>query len=136
MEAYQAETTLARDPRIVLTQDAQLAVHQHLEYYGGRPHAPQNRELLKDSDGQYFLDYMSTPVGEENEVFLRDVIQHQKKIEEKLAEYQNRPSVWSKYLWAANYHNYFCDCYPVLDDSHRVNTEDFTLKPVRIVSSA
>lgn len=136
MEAYNAETTLARDPRIVLAQSAQKAVDQHIEYYGRRAHAPQNKDLLKDSDGQYFLDYMGTLIGEEGDVYLNELTRHKVRIEEKLVEYRHRPAIWSKYLWAANYHNYFCEHCPGVDESRRVDTDDFTLKPARIVDRA
>jgi hypothetical protein len=137
IEAYEAETTLARDPRIVLGPSAQKAVNQHLQYYGRGSHAPQNQDLLKDSDGQYFVHYMNTLIGEEGEICQRELTRHKKQIELKLAEYRHRPPVWSKYLWAANYHNYFCEYCPGVDDaSNKVDTDEFALKPVRIVDSA
>src|SRR5437879_6285601 len=56
IEVYEGESSLARDPRIILTKSAMEAVKEHLNYYGaasgGGSHAPQNRELLKDADGQ------------------------------------------------------------------------------------
>ena len=62
IEAYKGESTLARDPRIILTATAAKTVKGHLEYYGSRSgggsHAPQNRELLQDADGQFFLNYL------------------------------------------------------------------------------
>jgi hypothetical protein len=54
MDAYEAERSLARDPRIVHAASAQHAVNRHLAYYGQGSDAPQNRELLLDNDGQYF----------------------------------------------------------------------------------
>lgn len=66
IEAYEGEASLARDPRIILTSSATRAVKQHLEYYGSRSgggsHAPQNRKLLQDADGQLFLNYLDTTV--------------------------------------------------------------------------
>ncbi len=109
IEAYEAETTLARDPRIVLAPSAQRAVNRHLTYYGGGSHAPQNHALLKDSDGQYFVHYLDTLIPENGIFFEPELAIHKAKIEEKLAHSKSRPAIWAKYLWAANYHNYFCD---------------------------
>ncbi len=133
IEAYKAETTLARDPRIVLARSARKAVDKHIGYYGRTNHAPQNRELLKDSDGQYFLDYMGTLVGSED-VFFHELKLHKTRVEEKLTEHRSHPSIWSKYLWVANYHNYFCEHCPNVDDSGKVETKEFTVEPARIIT--
>jgi hypothetical protein len=53
VEAYEAEQKLARDPRIVLSLSAKKAVESHLKYYGGGKHAPQVRDLLRDSDRSF-----------------------------------------------------------------------------------
>ena len=45
IEAYEAETTLARDPRIVLGPSAQRAVNKHLKYYGQGSHPVWQRDL-------------------------------------------------------------------------------------------
>jgi hypothetical protein len=134
-EAYEAENSVARDPRIVLATSAQRAVDRHLKYYGRVSYAPQNQHLLKDSDGQYFLDYMNTLIREDGGVYSAELRRHKEQIEKKLAEYRRRPPIWSKYLWAANYHNYFCKHCPDIDDGNKINTDDFALKPIRIAES-
>lgn len=136
IEAYEAETTLARDPRIVLAPSAQLAVNRHLEYYLYRSHAPQNRDLLRDSDGQCFVNYLDTLIPEDGYFYERELAVHKARIEEKLELSKSRPSVWVKYLWAANYHNYWCDQNSCVDDSMKIDTEHFRLMPARLVSDA
>lgn len=132
IEAYNAETGLARDPRIVLAPSAREAVKKYLEYYGGA-HAPQNRYILKDTDGQYFLDYMGTLIREGGGICSTELAHHKQRIEEKLREFADRPPILSKYLWSANYHNYFCKYCSGVDESSKVNIQNFALKPARIV---
>jgi hypothetical protein len=136
IEAYEAETTLARDPRIVLAPSAQLAVNRHLEYYGRSSYAPQNRYLLRDSDGQYFVNYLDTLIPEDGYFYENQLAAHKARVEEKLALFKSRPSVWVKYLWAANYHNYWCDQNSCVDDSMKIDTENFQLMPARLVPDA
>lgn len=37
------------------------------------------------------------------------LLRHKEKIEELLLIYKENMRVWDKYVWTANYHNYFCD---------------------------
>jgi hypothetical protein len=57
-EAYEGESRLARDPRIVLTASATEAVKKHLEYYYEPRFAWQYQDIYRDSDGQLFLNYL------------------------------------------------------------------------------
>lgn len=107
IEAYEAERTLARDLRIVLAPSAQSAVNEHLEYYGRGSHAPQNQDLLRDSDGQFFVNYLDTLIPAVDYFYEKELSAHKARIEEKLALYKSRPPIWAKYLWAANCHNFF-----------------------------
>jgi hypothetical protein len=58
IEAYVGESKLARDPRIVLTESAVRAAKSHLHYYSDPKDAPHSRDILKDADGQWFLNYL------------------------------------------------------------------------------
>lgn len=136
IEAYEGESTLARDPRIVLAPSAQLAVNRHLESYGRGSHAPQNRYLLRDSDGQYFVNYLDTIIPVDGCFYEKELGAHKARIEEKLALLRSRPSVLAKYLWATNYHNYWCDQNSCVDGSMKIDTESFQLMPARLVPDA
>ena len=46
LEAYKGESTLARDPRIVLTASARQSVRKHLQYYPDKHWAPQDRYVI------------------------------------------------------------------------------------------
>lgn len=132
IDAHDAENTLARNPRIVLAPSAHQAVDQHLKYYATSDYAPQSNALLKDADGQYFLDYMTTLIREDGGIFKNELERHKERIEEKLAKHRSSPPIWSKYLWSATYHNYFCDCFRGEGEEARINTEELVLKPVRL----
>jgi hypothetical protein len=139
IEAYEGESTLARDPRIVLTSSATKAVEQHLKYYGSRSgggaHAPQNRDLLKDADGQLFINYLDDTVLYEYDDPQYEVLnRHKLRISEKLEEYKSRPAIWNKYAWVARYHNYFCDLHSShFNETHKIDVGRFELSPSLII---
>ena len=120
----------------VLTKSAREAVDQHLRYYAHREAAPQNRDLFKDTDGQYFLNYLDTLFQDDGGIYKRGLVQHKKQIEAKLVAFSDRPPILSKYLWTANYHNYFCDFFSSVDVSAKVDVSAFALRPTRIVEDA
>ncbi|WP_139306350.1 hypothetical protein [Methylomonas sp. LWB] len=135
-EAYHGESKLARDPRIILTQSAVTAAKKHLDFYSKPSFSPHVRFLLKDADGQWFLNYLhSVLIAEyENGPFYSEFLRHKAAVEVKLAEHSANPSVWAKYAWVANYHNYFCDLHSkYFDEKHCVNVELFKSPPSLIV---
>jgi len=128
VDAYVAEHTQARDPRIVLTQSAVTAVKHHLTYYG-RPHdAPQTREFFADSDGQYFLNYLEAVVSDADEPDLTILNVHKRQVEKTLRRYRARPPIWSKYAWVAGYHNFFCRLQHC-PDRHLIDLSTYQLTP-------
>ena len=133
IDAYDAEQTLARDPRIVLTASAREAVNEHLSYYGHGQHAPQVRDLLEDSDGQFFVNYLDTIVAENGHFYRAELLRHRAAIEDNLSKFRDRPPIWSKYVWAANYHNYFCSLHSTVDRDCKINPEKYQATPKVIV---
>jgi len=113
-EAYDAESRLARDPRIVLTSSAEQAVKAHMKYYAEPDYSPQSRDLYRDSDGKLFLNYLDTVLiaEHENGPFYDELLKHKEVVERALTEHKGNPVNWSKYAWVANYHNYFCEQHP------------------------
>ncbi|HQR06475.1 MAG TPA: hypothetical protein PLN21_06620 [Gemmatales bacterium] len=133
VEAYEGESILAFNPRIVLTRSAMEFVDLHLLYYGSMPHAPQNIDLLKDSDDNYFVSYLEAVIGaDDGQIDSLSLNAHKERIESKLIEYRKQPKIWNKYFWAATYHNYFCALRPATT-TFRVNTSDLTIRPVKII---
>ncbi|HEV2161101.1 MAG TPA: hypothetical protein VGR52_02535 [Stellaceae bacterium] len=136
-QAYKGETELARDPRIILTESAVNAVKHHLRYYGNGLHAPQVRDLLRDADGQWFLNYLDCVLiaEEEHGPLYAELMEHKETIEKKLAEHKNRPPIFSKYVWAANYHNSFCDLHSRhFSREHKINQKLFNAPPSLILN--
>jgi hypothetical protein len=136
LDAHEAESTIARDPRIVLTQPAKEALKVHLTYY---PH-PQNshhvRTVLRDADDQWFVNYLQAvlyapdDVGPDSEGLLK----HKLVVESKLLQFKSEPAIWSKYSWVAAYHNYFCDANRNwFDTSHKIDLELFRTTPGLII---
>ncbi|MCY3813080.1 MAG: hypothetical protein OXH15_14885 [Gammaproteobacteria bacterium] len=111
LEAYVGESTLARDPRIVLTESAREHVVRHLGYYGNSSWAPQNRDLVQDIDGQWFLNYLDAILWGEDRggPFFDELEKHRDAVQSRLNEHRARPTVYAKYAWTAGYHNWFCD---------------------------
>jgi hypothetical protein len=135
-EAYRGESKFARDPRIILTESAVLAAKQHLTYYHQPIRAPHVRDILKDADGQWFLNYLDSVLVAEDEhgPFYDEFLQHKQVVEQKLRAHAENPPVWAKYAWVAGYHNYFCDLHSnYFGDEHRINVELFTARPSLIV---
>ena len=135
-EAYIGESSMARDPRIILTPSVVLAVKKHLGYYGNPRHAPHVQAILSDSDGQWFLNYLDCVLIAEDEQgpFYDDIIKHKKAVEEKLREFREKPTIWSKYAWVASYHNYFCELHSSdFSEEYKINIELFRASPTLII---
>jgi len=139
IEAYQAESRLAIDPRIILAPSAAEAVRKHLAYYGQTELAPQYRDLYQDVDGQWFLSYLETTLFGIHEdlqgPMYHELDRHKQSVESKLREFRPEPRIWSKYAWVANYHNYFCDQNPEhFNDSHKIDVGVADIRPCRIAA--
>jgi hypothetical protein len=128
-EAYDGESRVARDPRIVLTKSAIEAVQMHLTYYGDPRRAPHSHAILKDADGQWFVNYLDgTILVAEDEVGpdYDSLKLHKQIVEERLQEHRSNPAIWSKYAWVAGYHNYFCTTHPQhFSDDHAIDVDLF-----------
>jgi len=137
MEAYEAESHLARDPRIILPPSATQAVQKHLAYYEKPQIAPQYRDLYRDIDGQWFLSYLETTLfGVREDVqgpMYHELDRHKHHVESRLHEFRSEPRVWSKYAWIANYHNYFCEQNAEhFNDEHKIDWGIVDTRPTRI----
>lgn len=135
-ESYKGERELARDPRIVLTESARESVRGHLKYYANRHHAPQNRDVMRDTDGQWFLNYLDTilVLEDEQDPFFDELEKHKASVESKLEKYRKSPPKFSKYSWTAGYHNDFCDLHGFHD--YKINVDSFAADRGFIVDDA
>lgn len=131
-EAYNGESKLARDPRIILTETAKKYVDSHLEYYGRESHAPQVSELLQDSDGQWFVNYLDSILldKEDNIIGYETLKKHKECVELELKKHKGVPDVFSKYAWVAGYHNYFCELHQdYFSNDYKIDSGLFQAKP-------
>jgi len=139
IEAHEGEAILAKDPRIILTASAAEATQLHLGYYGGGAHAPQNRDLFRDADGQLFLNYLDDTVliaPDEAGPGYDMLDSHKQRVTERLTEHRSNPAIWNKYAWVARYHNYFCDLWPqYFDKNHKIDVRAFEMMPSQIVDA-
>lgn len=135
LEAYKAERTIARDPRIVLAPSARELTQAHIEYYRDAEGSPQFHELFVDADGQWFLNYLDSLMIAEHEggPDVEGLLAHKAAVEEKLFDFHSTPSIWNKYAWVANYHNYFCQQHPDFNEGHEIDAAAFSSSPRRII---
>lgn len=123
INSYAGEAKDAINPRIILTKSAQDKVIKSVEkHYLDGPEASYSfesshmRDLYKDEDGRFFLNYLSSiTIGDYNDQFIELLEMHKIIVKEKFAEYRNQPC-FTKYVWSANYHNFFCDQYSEFDE--------------------
>ena len=135
-DAHKAETECARDPRIIFTSSAAEAIRKYHAYYRRQQDSPFIREVLKDSDGQWFLNYLDSLILDECEItpFEDKFRRHKAIVEGRLAEYKGNPKIWSKYAWVAGYHNFFYkQNRRRFKDKHKINIERFRGSPGLII---
>ncbi len=111
IDAYELERKTAVNPIVVLCENTMKLVDWHIGYYHGEA-APQTRRILINSDGRYFINYLSECVIENHEgeaVDSESLTKHKTQIESAFVQYVAQPAVFAKFLWLAAYHNYFCD---------------------------
>lgn len=110
MAAYEAEQSLARDPRVVVTKDALRLIGQHLRYYGAVENSPHQRQIVIDWDAEPFVNYLDATEPDDGEgPDVQLLTRHRDVVVQGLQEHNGEPRVWPKYIWMAEYHNHFCD---------------------------
>jgi hypothetical protein len=106
------EKSRARFPRVVLDETSiATARHGLVHEEGGSHGSPWREQLVVDSEGEVFVDYLSALTEEpDDDRGIRDYLTlHKAHIEANLRVYDGIPSVHDKYRWLASYHNYFVE---------------------------
>ena len=126
MEAYEGESMLARDPRIVLTKSAIDLFRSHFDDLPNWQGAQRSRDVWQDNDGQLFVNYLDQILiaEDENGPFFAELEHHKKAVQSKLKEHRQNPAIFAKYAWTAGYHNDFCDFHE-FDSGHKIDSEGF-----------
>lgn len=107
LEAYDLEQLVAKYPRIVLSNDTKKLVKRQLGSYAENFVAPQQVNLLVDSDGEIFLNYLCA-LWDSPGAYPPNAIEiHRDLILNELSN-QVDTKILGKYKWAASYHDWFC----------------------------
>lgn len=136
IEAYEAEQNEAKYPRIILTKSAEdilsgiiknLKEERCLEdcffddCFSG---------LYRDGDGYAFINYLDCiKIGDSLYQFADELEKHKQIIELRLKEFEGMPHCLEKYIWAASYHNLFCDLPPCYAD-YKIDLGKYKCKPI------
>jgi len=136
LDAHEAESKIARDPRIVLTLPATVALKLHLTYYPNPRGTRHVRTVLRDADGQWFVSYLQAVLyaAEDTGPAYGALLEHKEVVEARLSQFKSEPRIWAKYAWVAGYHNYFCDTNSDwFDGAHKIDLDLFRATPGPIV---
>jgi hypothetical protein len=130
IEAYEAESKQAKYPRIILIKSAEDKYMEIDKSFVEQKHENDlNRYLYRDSDKQLFLNYLeSIKIGESNYQFVDELEKHKQMVEANLKKNYDKPHILEKYVWTANYHNYFCDQPPYYND-YRIDLTQYQMQP-------
>jgi hypothetical protein len=109
LKAHDLEKTAAKFPRIIVDPEIEKGLTANSAHLN-------TTWLLRDSDAQLFVNYLkalyqakSTSRQMQTLVVNEDQLSsHGKQLERHLDEARQRPDIWFKYFWVANYHNHFC----------------------------
>lgn len=131
IEAYEAEVSKAKYPRIILTESAASVFAEISKSFKDQQTVNYiNQFFFKDNDGHIFLSYLeSIKIGESDFEFVSDLATHKEIIEFKLVEYKNRPHFLEKYLWVARYHNNFCNQPPYYYE-YIIDLNEYQMQPI------
>lgn len=110
IDAYSIETK-GGPPRIVISPNMYEIIKEQFDFYYTPSSSPHYKDLLVDTDGSIFLNYLNLVTIAESEgiIFSDILLAHRNKIMENLNAYAKEPSVLQKYEWSANYHNFICN---------------------------
>ena len=107
----QSINTDASALRIVISDDALSIIKSHTEFYSSPEHSPQNSDILVDTDGKGYINYLENLVWHDDteNVDIARLIKHKEQVMAAATKYIKDQKIWSKYYWLCIYHNYFCN---------------------------
>ncbi len=109
VESYRLERDAAIYPRIVLSEELASQAKSHSASYlnaAALPDDKRNKDFLVASDDRMFLNYLVVLPSISDEPAGKLFDAHKKAIENCLHEFADKPSVWAKYCWLADYHDF------------------------------
>jgi hypothetical protein len=108
VDAYHLERDKAIHPRVILSDEVHVTQRQNLKDYEKRRGTPLTTLLLRDRDGQAFLNYLELLLEEATDPRPR-LARHRDALAGKLEKHRDDSHVWEKYRWVSEYHNHFCN---------------------------
>ena len=98
-------------PKVSLAPSVVKILQRHLGFYSEPEHSPQSHDLLEDSDGSIFINYLENAfiAFPDAGIFFEVFEKHRNTIIDGLKKYSGLPDVRAKYEWAARYHNFVCE---------------------------
>ena len=104
VQAHELENcrSAGRFPRIILSKECENIAMTDSDF---------GDSILRDVDATLFVNYLDwTWWDQYNPELGHDILaRHKRFVERGLSEYQGIRGVYDKYLWLAQYHNYFCN---------------------------
>ncbi len=128
-EANEEERKAACAPRIILAPSAAKVVASHVLRDNPAFSRLQRTALLRDFDDRLFVDYLGQTIfiaGGEIGPFRAELEMHRDRVAAKLTAFKHKSTIWSKYEWAARYHNFFCDLHS-FERAIRVKSREFSV---------
>ena len=113
MEAVDLDRS-GSSPRLVIGPSVEPLISKQLESYGDFWWAPHYQQILEDPrDERLFVNYLGVAFEHfpDGPIDCRLLAKHRKKLLAGLSRYESDTRVWSKYRWAAIYHNYVCNTF-------------------------
>lgn len=131
----------AVNPRVILEEPAVTRVKHYLQRNEGSKQNQFDEILLVDKDGQWFVNYLyvlyrfsedrmhiqmhqegNSPVPHSSYYpeAITQLHQHRDHILKNLAQFKDKPEIYRKYQWLAEYHNFFCNKYFPSDHSVQI----------------
>lgn len=112
LDAYNLESKVASDPKVVISDEAFNIFRRHTGYYATPEYSPQNSDIVVDADKRGFINYLQALILEDHDgeyIHTASLLLHKEKILEALNSNSENIKIWYKYHWLCDYHNYFCD---------------------------
>ncbi|MGQ2912115.1 hypothetical protein [Aeromicrobium sp.] len=130
LDAHDLEQHMAIYPRVLLSTRALSAVCEDGKAYRRLENSPYNEQLVKNADGQVFVNYLSA-VSDIDESWSPDeaLNQHRARIAENLLDDELGERARSKWAWAAGYHNWFVTRSGYTDSLHVADIPPLDLSP-------
>jgi hypothetical protein len=109
VEAYKIESEVALNPRIVLSADVMKLILTVFKEKSEQENFYFHNQILLDEDGNFFVNYLSSSIFEENDEAeaIQLIENYKENIIKGMADNRKNERVHSKYVWLARYHNYF-----------------------------